>query len=400
MRARRIIVVGWGCILLGTSSQRAAASFHLMQIEQVIGGVNGDTSAQAIQFRMRSLFQNQVQFGRFVVRDAGGANPITLAQASGPVPNNSTGARVLYATPAFASYTNPPAVVDVPMTSAIPPSYLAAGTLTFEDASTGTVYWRLSWGGASYTGTGTGALTNDADGNFNPPFAGPLPSATLQALRFNGSATAPSTNNAADYSLTAGAAVFTNNAGSSFTVVPLPASRLTIDTITSPQTANAPFDVVVRARDSLNNLANVTANTGVSLSATGGATANLGGNTGGTIAAGTNTILISGVTYAQAETITITATRTSGDNLTSGESNAFDVQTPVPPCASCRGDVDSDNGVDGDDVQPYVTCVAGGDPFASGCGCADVNANGTFDAGDQTDFIDRLLGFAPTPGCP
>ena len=31
----------------------AFATFHLMQIEQVIGGVNGDTSAQAIQLRMR-----------------------------------------------------------------------------------------------------------------------------------------------------------------------------------------------------------------------------------------------------------------------------------------------------------------------------------------------------------
>ncbi len=31
----------------------AQATFHLMQIEQVIGGVNGDTTAQAIQLRMR-----------------------------------------------------------------------------------------------------------------------------------------------------------------------------------------------------------------------------------------------------------------------------------------------------------------------------------------------------------
>jgi hypothetical protein len=30
---------------------RASAAFHFMQIEQVIGGVNGDTTAQAIQLR-------------------------------------------------------------------------------------------------------------------------------------------------------------------------------------------------------------------------------------------------------------------------------------------------------------------------------------------------------------
>ncbi len=38
----------------------AQASFHLMQIEQVIGGVNGDTNAQAIQLRMRFAGQNLV----------------------------------------------------------------------------------------------------------------------------------------------------------------------------------------------------------------------------------------------------------------------------------------------------------------------------------------------------
>ena len=36
---------------------RADATFDLMQIEQVIGGVNADVSAQAIQLRMRSPFQ-------------------------------------------------------------------------------------------------------------------------------------------------------------------------------------------------------------------------------------------------------------------------------------------------------------------------------------------------------
>jgi hypothetical protein len=108
------------------------------------------------------------------------------------------------------------------MTTLIPASYLAAGSLTWED-DFGTVYWRLSWGGASYTGPGTGAAgIDDADGNFNPPFAGPLPSTSLQALQFMFAATALSTNNANDYQLTAGAAVSTNNAGGSATLtVPL-----------------------------------------------------------------------------------------------------------------------------------------------------------------------------------
>ena len=95
----------------------------------------------------------------------------------------------------------------------------------------GTIYWRLSWGGASYTGSGAGSTTNDTDGNFNPPFAGPLPSSGTSALQFQGAATAKSTNNAADYLLTTGAAVFVNNARASFTVG---GAALPTVTITAP----------------------------------------------------------------------------------------------------------------------------------------------------------------------
>jgi hypothetical protein len=80
------------------------------------------------------------------------------------------------------------------------------------------VLWRLSWGGAAYTGPTTGSITNDLDGEFGPSFDGPLPSTTAQALKFKFAASALSTNNANDYALTPGAAVLTNNAGSSGTV--------------------------------------------------------------------------------------------------------------------------------------------------------------------------------------
>jgi len=93
--------------------------------------------------------------------------------------------------------------------------------MTFEADSGGTIYWRLSWGGAGYTGPGTVNVANDADGNANPPFAGALPTGTDQALKFNGAAGAMSSNNANDYSVTAGAATFTNNANTGF-VVTLP----------------------------------------------------------------------------------------------------------------------------------------------------------------------------------
>jgi hypothetical protein len=184
-----------------------------MQIEQVVGGVNGDASAQAIQLRMRSSFQNQMQESRLVVRDAAGTNPIVLIDMTSTVPNHGAGVRVLIASSSFQSHLGT-ITPDFVMTNLIPPSYLAAGSLTFED-DFGTVYWRLSWGGASYVGLGTGTLTNDSDGIFNPPFADALPSGSGQALLYRFAATAASTDNANDYELTAGPAVFTNNAGSS-----------------------------------------------------------------------------------------------------------------------------------------------------------------------------------------
>jgi hypothetical protein len=193
----------------------AAGSFHLMQIEQATGGVCGVRSAQAIQLRMRGAGQNLISGMRLVARDAAGANPVILISFPGNVANAGAGARILAATSDFAASSG--LAPDFTLSNPIPVSYLAAGKLTFEDA-VGNVYWGLAWGGASYTGTNTGTIDNDADGNFNPPFAGELPSTDDFALRFTGTAGAMSTNNAADYALSASPATFTNNAGASGTV--------------------------------------------------------------------------------------------------------------------------------------------------------------------------------------
>jgi hypothetical protein len=196
----------------------AHASFHVMQVEQLIGGVSGNNTYQAIQLRMRTGFQNQMQLSRINVRDAAGNNPILLVDMTAPVANSATGSRVLIMSSTMAANQGPPP--DFTMTNLIPASYLAAGSLTFED-DFGTIYWRVSWGGAGYTGPGTGSTTNDLDGNFNPPFAGALPNAGVEALRFPGAADAGSTNNASDYSVTVGGATLTNNAGTSAAVLPV-----------------------------------------------------------------------------------------------------------------------------------------------------------------------------------
>ncbi len=56
MRKRHLLSVA--AVVAGILIQPSVAeSFHHMQIEQVIGGVNGNTTTQAIQLRTRSAFQ-------------------------------------------------------------------------------------------------------------------------------------------------------------------------------------------------------------------------------------------------------------------------------------------------------------------------------------------------------
>src|SRR5207244_289122 len=140
----------------------AFASFHLMKIEEAIGGVGGDTSQQAVQLRMRFAGQNLVGTAqaRLIAHDAAGLNPVTLIAFPSDVPNAGQGSRILVVSAAFAA-AHPGIPGDFTMTSLIPPSYLPAGRLTFED-NAGTILWSLAWGGAGYTGSNLGSTTNDA----------------------------------------------------------------------------------------------------------------------------------------------------------------------------------------------------------------------------------------------
>ena len=230
-----------------------------MQIEQVIGGVNGDTTAQAVQLRMRSPGQNLVMGVQLVAVDAAGNNPITLLTFPANVSNADAGSRILITTSSFASHEATPIASDFTMI-AIPPSYLAAGRLMFQRLG---IQWSVSWGGAGYTGPNTGTMDNDTNGNFGPPFAGALPSTSTSALLFNGPASAMSTSNAADYSVTTGGATFTNNADESTELLgAMPPPRSTLANISTRLrvetgdnvliggfiiTGNQPKRVIVRA---------------------------------------------------------------------------------------------------------------------------------------------------------
>ena len=152
----------WLITLTGVLALQPAAhaTFHMMQIEQVIGGVNGDATAQAIQLRMRAAGQTFTAGGKLVVFDSAGLNPITVLDVTRNVTNGAVGDHVLIASANFPSHTMPAAVPDFTMTNLIPASYLAAGSLVWESDGGTPVWWRLSWGGATYTGPNTGSTAN------------------------------------------------------------------------------------------------------------------------------------------------------------------------------------------------------------------------------------------------
>lgn len=213
-------------LLVSAFATPATASFHFMQIEQAIGGVNGDTSVQAVQLRMRNVGQNVVNGTRLVAYDAAGNNPIVLVTMGANVANSASGSRILLASAGFAADFSP--TPDFILSNLIPPAYLNAGRLTFEDGG-GTIYWSLAWGGGTYTGSNAGSTTNDADGNFGPPIAAPLPSVGGLSLLFQGTAAAASTSNVTDYAVTASEAFFINNAGDFGTPVPVELQHFSID---------------------------------------------------------------------------------------------------------------------------------------------------------------------------
>ena len=156
---RQFLFLGFALAAFVWPGARAFATFHFMQIEQVTGGVGGDTTSQAIQLRMRAGGQNFLQQARLRAWDAAGANPVLVINFTQAVANPISGARILVAGGNFGSRVGG-LTPDFTMTNLIPVSYLAAGSLTFED-DFGTVIWRLSWGGAGYTGATGGSFDNE-----------------------------------------------------------------------------------------------------------------------------------------------------------------------------------------------------------------------------------------------
>lgn len=209
-------------VTLGLLAATSQAAFHVMQIEQVLGSVNGNTNVQAIQLRMRSAGQGVIGNGRLVAYDANGANPVILLDPTTSVGINTAGSNVLFTSAAFNSLMTavPGYASDFTLASTIPSSYFAGGKVTWE-SNAGVVQWALAFGAYIGTNTGLASNTTGASGNFGAPFAGALPTLGTQAIRFTGAASALSTANSSDYAFSSPATV-RNNAGASFAVVPEP----------------------------------------------------------------------------------------------------------------------------------------------------------------------------------
>ncbi len=62
---------------------------------------------------------------------------------------------------------------------------------------------------------------------------------------------------------------------------------------------------------------------------------------------------------------------------------------PCLPCATCHGDANGDNAIDGDDVQAMTDCLLGADPLQ--CKCSDMNQDGNVDLGDVNMFVTAVL---------
>ncbi|MFY8004989.1 MAG: beta strand repeat-containing protein [Chitinophagaceae bacterium] len=112
------------------------------------------------------------------------------------------------------------------------------------------------------------------------------------------------------------------------------ATKLAITSITpTSPTAGSAFNVTVQSQDGSGNPVGVVGTTAFSLSTNGNAGA-ISGTTTGSIAAAANSVTVSGVILPTAGTgVTLTATRTSGDNLTNGVSSTFSVLSPATQLA-------------------------------------------------------------------
>lgn len=206
-------------VLAMLAATPASATFHLMQIERVVGGVGGDPAAHAIQLRMRSSHQGELEPSRLVSYDANGVNPIVLFDFVSSVPDDETGSTVLVISEDMADHLDPEIEPDFVMARAIPRDRLTAGSLTFETDDGTTIVARLSWGGSAYDGPDDVSSFNDDNDSAGAPLTGPLQTTGTRGYVIELAAGSRTSSNATDYTVLTRDVTLTNNAGESATIV-------------------------------------------------------------------------------------------------------------------------------------------------------------------------------------
>jgi protocatechuate 3,4-dioxygenase beta subunit len=299
---------------------------------------------------INTAFTNPLQV---TVTDVGG-NPVAGVTVNFVAPGSGASATV-----AASAVTNPSGIASVTATAnATAGSYSVSASVV--GVATPATFSLTNTAGTATTVAATGGtpqstVINTAfasplqvtvtDAGSNPvagvmvTFAAPVSgaSATVPAsasTNASGVASVSATANGitGGYSVTATVAGVVTPATFSLTnTSPVP-TKLVITSVNggvNPTVATA-FSVVVQAQDATNTPENVLASTAVTLSLNTG-TGTLGGTLTCSIAAGSSTCTVVGVTYSKVETgVVITATRTSGDALDPANSTPFDVVGLTP----------------------------------------------------------------------
>ena len=196
------------------------------------------------------------------------------------------------------------------------------------------------------------------------------------------------TNALANFGFSSGTATGTDPvpASNSQTFSAAPPTQLAITSI-SPATplATTTFSVTVQSQDGTGTASPVLSNTAFTLT-TNGSAGTIGGVITGTITAGSNSAVVSGVTLSTAGTgVTVTATRTSGDALTAGTSGTFTVSA-LPNVAISNTSplaLNVGQGTNNVILQTYNLAVTTAPVTISGL---TISTGGTYTSGDLTDI--------------
>ena len=183
-------------LLFFLTPQQAAGAFHLMRIDEVMAGADGDASIQFVELQMETSGQNIVSGHTIQFYNSAGAQTGTFIFSSN-VSNFASGASILIGTTAFASASS--VAPDFTMSSDI---MAPDGRVCFE-----------TWDCVAY-----GNFTGSNAGYGSPAAA--LPFTGNSSLKRAGST--DTNNNASDFSLSAPAP--RNNANETGTFTPPPAA--------------------------------------------------------------------------------------------------------------------------------------------------------------------------------